>query len=359
MRAILAILTLMLSVSSATVAHAYGLEEALAAAPSRPDAVNARLALLNARNDLLRAQGDPLALKMDLVKAQQAVALQRATLHESIADALVDITGAYTGVLEAREGHAIAVEAAALSQTALHIAEIRRANGTGTDLDVQDAQVSLDKATSDAATARKSLTVALNNLQGMIGVNVDAEDLEPVPDAMLVAPPDLDAVEASLAGHPQLLQARQGLELATLGVQMLDPSYASRAQIESARTQLLTTEQLVEEATRGFTLQARNLLIQAQSAVEAYTVERSNLDNAEQRLAFQEDRLRSGLISQVALDQTRLQTEQAKLAALRARNDVLRGLLALQAGTLVSLDGPTVLDAAAAMPPSEDADATR
>lgn len=341
------------------VASALGFEDALQTAPSRPDAVNARLELLGAQNDLLRVQGDPLALKIDRVKAEQSVTLGRATLHKAIADALVDIAGAYTGVLEARQGASLADEARALTETSVRIAQIRRDNGTGTALDVQDAQVSLDKAEQDAATARKMLTVALDNLEGMIGTEVAADDLDPVPDAFLIDVPSVEAAQASLPDHPQVLQVRQGLTLAKLGVDMLDPSYASAAQIESARTQLLTTEQLVDEASRGFSLQARNLVIQAQSAADSYSIELANVDNAEQRLAFQEDRFKSGLISKVALDQARLQTRQAQLTALSARDSVFKSLLALQAGTLVPLSGPPVWDAAAALPPLEAGHATR
>lgn len=340
------------------VASALGFDEALQAAPSRPDAVNARLELLAAQNDLLRVQGDPLALKMDQVKAEQAVRLGRATLHKAIADALVDIAGAYTGVLEAREGAKLADEGAALSQTSLRIAGIRRDNGTGTELDVQDAQVSFDKAKQDAAKAHKGLSVALNNLQGMIGVDVEANDLDVIPDTFLVDVPSLETVLAGLPNHPQLLQASQGLALAKLGVDMLDPSYASASQIESARTQVLTTEQLVQEASRGFALQARNLVIQAQSAAEGYAIALADVDNAEQRLAFQQDRFSSGLIAQVVLDQAKLQAGQAQLAALTARDSVFKSLLAVQAGTLAPLAGPSVWNAEAALPPLEDDHAT-
>ncbi len=346
-------LFLIFALFSLPLAYALGLEEALQAAASRPDAINARLELLTYQNDRLRVDGDPLALKLDRVKADQAVRLGRATLHQAIADGLVDIAGAYTRALEARAQSQLADEAVALSRTGFRIAEIRRDNGTGTVLDVQDAQVSLEAAQQDAVAAHDGLAIALDDLQGMTATDVTAAELVDVPDAYLVEVPALAQVTATLEGHPRLLQARQGLELARLGVEMLDPSYASAAQIESAKTQLLTTEQLVDEAARGFSLQARNLVNQAERAAKAYAIEVSNLANARQRLAFQQERLANGLISQLQFDQARLSTQQAELAALRARDAALRSLLALQAGTLVPLDGPTALDAAQGLPAQE------
>lgn len=333
----------------APVAHAIGFEDALQAAPSRPDAVSKRLELLNAENDLLRVQGDPLALRMDRLKAEQAVALTRAQLQKAVADGLSKIAKAYTGVLQARTQVALAEKGVAVADSGLQIAKIRRANGSATDLDVEDAQVSLDKAAKDAEAARKGLGVAVANLEGMLGEQLQADELDAIPDRFLVDVPTVEATLAALPSHPQLLQATQGLALARLGVELLDPSYASAAQIESARTQLQTSEQLVAEARRGFELQARNLVIQAQNAVQAYRVEQDNLANAQQRLRFQKERLDNGVIAQIQYDQAEVQAMQAELSAASARYAVVTSLLDLQAGTLVPLGGPAVLDAAGAV----------
>ncbi len=330
--------------AAAPVAHALTLEEALGAARGRPDAVNQQLELLNASNALVRTQGDPLALKMDKVKAQQAVDLGRVQLEKAYDDALVDIAKAYTSVLEAREQVGLADKGVALAQSSLRIARIRLANGGGTQLDVQDAQVQLDNAQKNAAAAGKGLSVALANLEGMIGQQLDAAELEPVSDDFLVPVPEMDAALEAVRGHPQLVQARQGLELARLGVSLLDPAYAAPAQIENAKTQLQTTEKLVTEAQRGMQLQARNLVIQAQNAAEGYRIAQDDAANAEKRLGFQKDRLDAGLIAQVQYDQAQLDALQARLGVTQARDQLLTSLLALQAGTLVPLDGPPVLD---------------
>src|SRR5690606_39069673 len=123
-------------------------------------------------------------------------------------------------------------------------------------------------------------------------------------------------VLADVTHHPQILQVQHGLELATAGVEMLDPSYASEAQIENARTQLATTEQLASEASRGLQLQARNLHLQAQDAQTRLGVEQDSLANAQERFNYEQQRHAGGLISDVALDQARLELKQAELALL-------------------------------------------
>ena len=333
-------------------ANALTLEEALTSAPSRPDAVTANLELLNAKNDLIRTQGDPLALKIDLIQAEQGVELKTAQFEQAYYGSVLEIAQAYTGVLQAREGLELAQKGLNLSQEGLRIAEIRRNNGSATELDLQEARVSLEGAQKSVASAQSGLSVAENNLEGMIGQEVVAGELEPVPDSFFVALPPLDVALEAIQNNPQLLQSRQGLELARLGVTLLDPSYASESQIESAKTQLDTTEQLVEEARRGFNLQARNLYIQAENAAETYRVETESFQNARERLSFQKDRLDSGLIAEIQYEQSELEFLQAELAELQARHAYLSALLELQQGTTVQLDGPPVLNFVAATTPS-------
>ena len=332
-------------------AHALGFQDALLAAQTRPDAVTKRLELLNDANELVRVQGDPLALKLDIVKAQQAVALDRAQLEKAYDDALVQIAQAYTGVIEARQQVALATQGATVAKASLDIATIRRANGSGTDLDVQDAQVSLDNATKNLQTAQKGLAIAAANLEGLVGQTIDAVSLETIPDRFLVDVPSTDDAIAALPRTPQLVQSEQGLALARLGVSLLDPSYASTSQIASATTQLQTTEKLVTEAKRGLEIQARNLVVQAQSAAESYRIEQDNLTNAAQRLSFASDRLSSGLIPKIQYQQAELSQLQAALASLQARDAYVVALLQLQAGTQVQLQGPSVYDFAATVGP--------
>lgn len=324
-------------------AHAFTLEEALGSAAARPAAVTARLELLNASNELLRVDGDPLALRLDLVQAQQAVQLKAIELTAAHYEALLEISEAYVGALQARNQLELAEHGLALAESGLRIAEIRVENGSATQLELQEARVSAADAARGATAARSGLALAVSNLEGMTGKELTAAELESVPDSFLIALPDLAAVLQHAREAPQLLQAVQGLELARLGVSMLDPSYASAAQIESAETQLATTEELVTEARRGLELQTRNLYLQAETSAAAVAIEQDSADNARERLRFQQERLDSGLIAQIQFDQERLTRLQAELALQQARHDYLTGVLRLAAGTLVPLSGPPVL----------------
>ena len=330
-------LLLTLALIAAGHAAAIGLDEAWQSAPARPDAITTRLELLTAQSTLTRTEADPLALRMDLLQARQGVELLEAQHRHAVFSALLEVAEAYTGVLQARAQQDLASSGLALAETALQVANIRFANGGATSLDVRDAEIAVDEARQGVEAATSGLGVALANLEGMIGQELEADELEPVPDELLATLPALEELVAKLDEHPTLLQARHGVNLAATAVELLDPAYAPVAQIESAKTQLATAEELVAEARRGFELQARNAYLQATSAADRHDVAAERVAAAEERLELQRVRLEGGLISAVQLEQAELETEQQRLELQRAAHEHLLALLRLQTATMYDL----------------------
>ncbi len=337
-------LLVILALAAGAHAGALGLQDAWQSAPARPDAITTRLELLTANNDLVRVEADPLALRMDKLQASQAVELLEAQHRHALFAAQQEIAQAYTAVLQARDQAAFAMQGLELSETALEVANIRFSNGGATSLDVRDAEIAVEEARQGVEAATSGLAVARANLEGIIGREVDPEELEPVPEEILLDLPDLQEVIAGLDEHPTLLQARQGVALARAGVELLDPAYAPVSQIESAETQLATAEELVAEAHRGFELQARNAYIQVGTAADRHDVARERLAASEERLELQRARLEGGLISQIQLDQAALETNQLRLELQAAKHDHLMALLGLQVATMYDL-GLVRLDA--------------
>lgn len=333
-RTLTSLVLLAMTLALAGQASALSLAEAWAAAPARPDAITTRLELLTANNALVRTQADPLALRMDLLQANQSVELLEAQHRHALFTALQEIAEAYTGVLQAREQASLARSGLELSEAGLAVAKIRFANGGATTFDVRDAEIAVQEALQGVEAATSGLDVARSNLEGMIGREVDPAELEPVAAELLVTPASLAEVTTDLDEHPTLLQASQGVALARTGVDLLDPAYAPLAQIESAKTQLGTAEELVAEAHRGFELQARNAYLQVQTSADRHAVAADRVAAAEQRLELQRVRLDGGLISQLQLDQAGLELQQQQLELLGAKHEHLLALLRLQSATM-------------------------
>jgi outer membrane protein TolC len=330
-------LLLTLALTAAAHASALGLEDAWRSAPARPEAITTRLELLTARSNLVRVEADPLALRLDKLQATQEVERLEAEHRHALLSAMQEIAEAYTGVLQARDQAGLAREALALTESALEVARIRFANGSATALELREAEIAVDEARQNVEAAENGLGVARANLEGMIGVEVDPAELEPVSDELLATPPALEALLAGLSGHPTLLQASQGVELARAAVELLDPAYAPAAQIESARTQLATAEELVAEARRGFELQARNAYLQVGTAADKHDVAAQRAAAAEERLGLEELRLQGGLISRLQRDQAALEARRRALELQAAKHDHLLALLRLQTATMYDL----------------------
>ena len=332
------LLVILLSLSHAQTAP-LTLQEALRSAVNRTEVVTAGLELADALAALSRTEGDPAALRPDLVGARLRVALAEAEHEAAYYRALGEIAGAYTGLLEAAQQVALAEGSVALAEQALTIAQIRAERGSATPLDVQDAQVGLESARNSLRAVQEGRALAANSLEGILGRTVDADALQPLPEGALVALPALEDALSAAQAHPDLLRVAQGLELAQMNVDLLDPSYASRSQIDAARTQLSAAEEGFEEAQRGFALAVRNRYLAAQNAAETYQTRLEGVANADARLGQERQRLDSGLIPEIAYNQAEFDNRRARLEALEARHDYLNALLELQAGTLLEIPG--------------------
>ncbi len=313
------------------------LADALATSNARSSVVTAQLALNDATVVLSRTQSDPLALRLEQTQANQKVALAQAQLDEANYKAVQDITSGYTQFLEAQAALDLSTFARDLSNQNVQITQIRRDKGSATELEVQEAQNALEDAENNLLSSQQGANLAKTNLEGLIGMSVST--LAPISDDVLAPLPGLETVLANLDKTPGLLQINQGIELAQLGVDLLDPSYASISQIDTAKLQLDTAQTSATEVRRGLELQARTLFNTANSASETLAIRRDALANAQEREGVEKQRLDAGLLADVQFKQTQLATKQADLAALQAKHAYLNALLTLQAGTMTPLEG--------------------
>lgn len=339
---------LVLVLSALTLAHSQSvsLEQAFASAENRTNVVNARLELANARADLERAQADPLITRIPLLQAEQRFATALADFERVYYEALTEVANAYTNVQNAARGLALAQKGLDVAQQAAQVAQIRFDNGSITQLELQEARTELESARSRVMNSQNTLAVAQNNLESILGINVDPNQLEVVSEGRLVPVPPLEAALTAALGHPNILQAQQGLALASAGLDILDPLYASVSQIDDARNQVATAREGAQEAVRAYSILIRNLHTQAENAAEVFADEGARLANANDRLANEQQRFDAGLISAFALNQQELTQQQAAFSALQARNSYLVALLELQDASFVNITGtlPVVLE---------------
>lgn len=316
---------------------ALDLDAVLDAREGRVAVVTASLDLAEAERTLARTDADPLALRLERTQARQGVELARAELQAARADTATELVGAWTRVRETMAQLELAEGARDLTERALGVAQLRFERGSATRLDVDEAATDLADADANVAAARAGLALARADLVGVVGRDATV-DAAPIDRARLDRPlPDEATLDAAIAGLPTFLRVAHGAELAAIGVELLDPSFAAQALIDQATTQLAQAEAGLSDVARGLGLQARALRNAVASAADRDQIAREALGQAEERLAIEERRLEAGLVAELAVAQVRLGVDQARLAVLQAEHGLLRAWLELEAGTLLDL----------------------
>ena len=321
------LLTLLLAPLTLAQGQNLTLEAALAKAAEQAPVVAAKAELEDVSTNLARVLADPLLTRPSKVQAEQRAALAKVSFERAVVQAQSNIVGAYTQVLEAQVQVRLAQKALEVAARGLEIAQIRQRNGSGTALDVRNAQNRLDDARSNLTRAENGLALAQASLRSLVGAFASLAPL-PTPPAL----PEASTVRELLGKNPDVLQARQRGELASLQVELLDPSYAARADIDAARSRADQANAGAREIERGLGLQYDSLYQNLQAAFRSLAVQQAALANAREALANDKKRLDAGLISQVAYLQTELSFIQAELAAQQAQGNYWRAYYSLLAG---------------------------
>ncbi len=295
------------------------------------------------RDDAVRALGrteaDPLALRPELVQARQRAELASVQAREALFEAYVEVAAAYAQVREAELQLAFARAARELAERGVEVAQLRFERGSATALEVQAAETDLREAEQGVNAAADGLALSTSNLEGLTGLTLEAtEALDRERLGALGVPAEAELIRAA-ERTPNVLQVMHGLALAELQVELLDPSFAARSQIDQARLQRDQASAGAAEAKRGVTLLLRSRANALASALERDRIAQEALEQAVEREAIERRRLAAGLISELAFEQVRLQTLQAELRAVQAEHALVSAALQLQAATLVPVEG--------------------
>jgi hypothetical protein len=333
------VLLVWLLLACLALAQALSLPEALESVEEQEATVAAQLELNEAREANERVQADPLGLRLDKTRAQQRLELAQASLEHARARATAAITSAYHNVLTARARRDVALAEVELNTRLVEGAQIRLRNESATELDVQEAQTALEQANTDLRSSEERLELAINTLQSLLGTTINPAELESVPESFFTEIPSLETVLSNNERHPDLLRVRQARILAELSYNVLDPIYASPAEISNARTVFETAQTNEQDVERRFRILGLDLIGQATAAKESYLVAQTAQANAQSRLSVEQGRLDAGLLSQVEFLTTKVEAANANLSLLEARQNYLEALLSLNVGTEISNDG--------------------
>ncbi len=289
--------------------------------------VNARADLSAAERDLDRSEADPLALRVPVLQARQAVEAAQAGLVTALIDSRLAVSQAYFTALGADDTLALAEQQRDISSVTLEAEQVRLDAGAATQLDVDRAGNNLDDAERDVASAANDRALADAELRSLLGSDVAA--LTPASDAPALA--ELAAVLADAqARNAQLAATGRALALAEAQLAAVDNAFSARTDIESAQDRLGSARLNVEETARSLELTVRSSYNAVLSAEGRWVGARADLATAQEDLEAQRARLDAGSISPLSYRQTELSAANSASSAARALNDLLLAHLRLE-----------------------------
>ena len=267
------------------------------------DVITARVDLESAERDLARVRQDPLALRIPILQAEQAVQQARQALDISILSAQSDVANAYASAKEADTALLLAQAQQGISQTQFDATNIRFNAGAATSLDVDRARNTLESSQRDTADANQSRVLAYDQLASLVGLpnNLVLTDIVPASEI-----PALETIIANLSSNSSITRNRHALDLSQAQLAAIDNAFSARSDIDAARDSVSNAQTRLNDGLRSLEISIRqtyNGVLAAQSRVANAS---ANLTTSQEDLNAQQVRYDAGSISLLELEQSKL-----------------------------------------------------
>lgn len=269
--------------------------------------------------DITRAEG---LVRPSVVAAKRAENARKNAARALAAkrqDLMLDVDSAYYALVAAREKLAIRQKAEEQAKESLRIVKLKFDSGLASKLEVLAAEIQLARASSEACSAQNDLEMAELGLKQMVGVDLATRVI--ALDSAVPLKGDVDFEEGlapALANRPEIMQAREALEIAELEVKFSDNDYTpdltkrlNRNNLEKARIQL-------EEVRRAVYVETRRLYLAVRGAEEAMKIASAAAGQAEENYRVMKLRYEYGMEIANSLLGAQVDLTEAKLGALQA-----------------------------------------
>lgn len=257
-----------------------------------------------AKSAVTRLNGDPLALKADLLTAQDRVAQAQAALLAAQLALRVTVSQELAALGAAENDLGVARGKLELARLALKGVEISLSAGAANRVELEKAQADVKNAQNEVAQAGDTLADARGRVSTRLGY---------LPKMPLVKfpQPSVGALQAALTQHPRQLKADAAVISARRDL-------AVKSSDLSAATEIKAAQNTLDAALKNAEDTARSLRGELSDAVQRYQTALSTLANRERSAAtaaenarVQQVRFEKGLVSKQAAWQARSDSAQA------------------------------------------------
>ena len=284
----------------------------------------------SASRDLSRIQADPLALRIPIMQAEQALQRAANNLQAGKLSARNTAASAFAGAKEKDSALHIAQMNLKIAQTTLDATKIRFNAGAATRLELEKAQNGLASAENQLADAQQARNLAYDNLGSLIAVS----DFVLSDKVTIGEVPSIETVLAGLAQNSQMMNAQHALALAEAQLAATDNAFSARKNIEAAKDRVNNARTTLAETQRSLEIslkQSHNAVLAAQGRLQTA---QSSLSTAQSDFEAQQLRFNAGSISPLQLAQSELALANSQAQLEMARHAFAAGLRQLDLAIL-------------------------
>ncbi len=309
------------------------LEQALSLSPSLDAAIiSSRTDLASAQRDVERVKADPLALRLDILQAEQKVASEQEAFDKAVVSNKLTLTEAFFNALESDQTLANAQKQLDIANATLKAQQIRYQAGAITQIDLSNAQndaVETERSVSDAQNTRN---LAYSQLSSKLGQEPSALESYTAEAPVLAS---LESYQAeALEKNSQLNALKRAVELAQVQLQIVDNAFSSRSQIDSAKDALANSQLNLSDYQNSLGLSIESSYNSVISANASYQNSLEAFNTASNDLSAQKTRLDAGSISPIAFQQSELVFAQKQAVLNRSKHQLLLSFIRIEQGVL-------------------------
>jgi|GEM_PF-129871 len=318
-----------------------GLKEALARAYAQGTALaTARTNLQNAQLQSTAAEADPSTLVLQKTQAQQAVALAQVNVASTKLQVLQSVVNAYLTLYEAQQNVSLAQAQLDLADKDLSVAQAKYQDGNATALDVSKARTSQQSAQQTLANATAKVPTSAAQLATLLGVtDLGSVTVAPPPEIPQVTVALSDLLNGLLERLPNVVQAKQSVDLYTLQVKLYDNDYTPHMTYQTAKTALDNAQRTLDTARQNASTSVANAYQAARNAYANIAIAQQNLRNAQDVLAQDQAALQAGTVAAVQVQADQVNVASARYSVLQVADTFRSAVVTLSVSAGRDLTG--------------------
>lgn len=323
--------SLLVGLLSAPAYAAYPTAELWGASISRSVPVDiAKAELEQAKAEVAKVKGDPLALRENMLNATARLEQAKANLQAAQYGLRRTLAQELAALSSAEFELSLSKARSEIADINLKAAQVRAKAGAINRLDLEKAETEARNARTSMSQAQGALDIARNNVKTRTGT-LPKQKLSNFPS------PKKEPLVKALAEHPRQTRADAQITLNKYKVNVMSTDLTAPVELQAVRNSLSSSQKSAEDTSRELLSGLNSAWQSYQNALISLKSRQRSYNASVKDVQVQSGRFKKGLISRVAMLQSRLESLQAEANLDAARSAIESNLAGLAVSANVNV----------------------